>query len=202
MCDEFKELIQAWKDTSKLLDCAGDSKTLFSVADEIKEDVEVANQQNLNMKRIHQALLALLHTEEKSNSKCFHQNIENGEVISSLQEENARKVEEIENLNSQLHCLENTIKETESVGVEIRKEKYQIQKKVTDALPKTKYSFSLYSNITRLRWDYDSGDDKLQGFVTSLQDVRPFSLDLKDHSDHFIANYLWDVIASAVSSQK
>ena len=42
---------------------------------------------------------------------------------------------------------------------------------------------------------------KLQGFVTSLRDVRPFSLYLNEHSSYFIASYLWDVTASANNSQ-
>ncbi|CAB4008708.1 Hypothetical predicted protein [Paramuricea clavata] len=197
----FGVLCQTSKELANVLDSGDDLKELLTVTESGKNGIEQMEQRQLKVKRLQQALAKLGEEEGELSSIRLQENKENNEVISNLGKEKYSQVEGIEKLNAALGSLENSMREIDLESSKLRKEKAGIQHQASDALPKTKYSFSLYSNVTRLRWDYDTNDDKLQGFVTSLRDVRPFSLNLKEHSSHFIANYLWDVIASAKNSQ-
>ena len=195
------ELCKTSKELTRILDSGDDLEQLQTVAKSGKKDVELIKQQHSNVKRYVQGLAKLEEKESILSSQCLQESKEKNEVIARLEEEKCSKAKGIEQLHATLGALETSMKEIDLEGSKLRREKTGIEHQASDVLPKTKYSFSLYSNITRLRWDYDTSDDKLQGFVTSLRDVRPFSLDLNEHSSHFIANYLWDVIASAKNSQ-
>ena len=197
----FEELIQTAKELAVVLDSGDDEAELLAVGEAAKKDIELTEKRNLELKRCVQALAKLEAQESKVSSISLQENKENNEAVSVLEREKCSRAKSIEKLNAAIGSLENTIREIDLESSKLRNEKAGIHQQASDALPKTKYSFSLYSNITRLRWDYDSDEDKLQGFVTSLKDVRPFSLNLKEHSSHFIANYLWDVIASAKNSR-
>ena len=195
------ELCKTSKELTRILDSGDDLEQLQTVDESCKNDVELIKRQHAKVKRYVQALAKLEEKESFLSSQCLQENKENNEVIARLEEEKSRKAKGIEKLQATLVSLETSMKEIDLEGSKLRQEKTGIEHEASDVLPKTKYSFSLYSNITRLRWDYDTSDEKLQGFVTSLRDVRPFSLDLNEHSSHFIANYLWDVIASAKNSE-
>ena len=197
----FEELIQTAKELIVVLDSGDDEAELLAVGEAPKKDIELTEKRNLELKRCVQALAKLEAQETKVSSISSQENKENNEAVSVLEREKCSRAKSIEKLNAAIGSLENTIREIDLESSKLRNEKAVIHQQASDALPKTKYSFSLYSNITRLRWDYDSDEDKLQGFVTSLKDVRPFSLNVKEHSSHFIANYLWDVIASAKHSR-
>ena len=197
----FEELTQTAKELVVVFDSGDDVAELLTVDEAAKKDIGLIEQRNLELKRCVRALAKLEAKETKLSIKCLQENKENYEAVSVLEKEKYSRAKGIEKLNVALGSLENTIREIDLESSKLRGEKAGVQQQASDALPKTKYSFSLYSNITRLRWDYDTDEDKLQGFVTSLNDVRPFSLNLKEHSNHFIANYLWDVIASAKNSQ-
>ena len=195
------ELCITSKELTRILDSGDDLEQLQTVAESGKNDVELIKRQHAKVKRYVQALAKLEEKESILSSQRLQENKGNNEVITRLKEEKCSKAKGIEKLHATLGSLETSMKEIDLEGSKLRQEKTGIEHQASDVLPKTKYSFSLYSNITRLRWDYDKSDDKLQGFVTSLRDVRPFSLDLNEHSSHFTANYLWDVIASAKNSQ-
>lgn len=197
----FAELCETSKELAKILDSGDDLEELLTVSERGKNVIELMKKRNLELKCCVQALAKLEEREQKLSTTSLQENKENREAVSKLEKEKCSKTKRIEKLNADLESLENSVREVHLESSKLQKEKASIQHQASDALPKTKYSFSLYSNITRLRWDYDNEDDKLQGFVTSLRDVRPFSLNLKEHSRHFIANYLWDVITSAKNSQ-
>jgi prefoldin subunit 5 len=199
----FVELCKTSKELTRILDSGDDLKQLQTTAESVKNVFELVKQQHSDVKRCIRALAKLEEKERNRSSTLLQENKENGEAISRLEREKCAKAKVIEKLNIALGSLENSMREIDLEGSKLRHERAGIEHQASDVLPKTKYSFSLYSNITRLRWDYDStNDDKLQGFVSSLRDVRPFSLNLNEHSSHFIANYLWDVIASAKKSQE
>lgn len=195
------ELCRTTKDIAKLLDSGDDLDELHMVSESGKRAVQSIEQRQLEIKRCVQVLAKLDEKQGKMYSKCLQENKENLEALSKLEKEKFSKIQGIEKLNASLGLLENSMREIEGESHKLRQEKAAIQYQTNDILPKTKYSFSLYSNITRLRWDYGTDSDKLQGFVTSLKDVRPFSLSMNEHSPHFIANYLWDVVAAAKNSQ-
>ena len=197
----FVEHCETSKELAKILDSGDDLQELLAVDERGKNVIEVIRKRNLESKRCIQALAKLEQKEEKQSRISLEENKENSKAVSNLEKEKCSKAKRIEKLSVDLESLQNSMREVDLVSSKLQHEKASVQHQSSDALPKTKYSFSLYSNITRLRWDYDTEDDKLQGFVTSLRDVRPFSLDLNEHSRHFVANYLWDVITSAKNSQ-
>lgn len=195
-----EELCKTAKELAKALDSGDDYRQLLTAIEGAKNDCELIKQRSLEVKRYVQALAMLEERTGKMATMGIQENKENDNIIAKLKKEKHSKAEEIGELNVALTSLENSMREIGLENSKLLQEKSAIQHQASDAMPKTKFSFSLYSNITRLRWDYDMDGDKLQGFVTSLRDVRPFTLNLKEHSKHFIANYLWDVIASAKSS--
>lgn len=61
---------------------------------------------------------------------------------------------------------------------------------------KYKSHVALYTNITQIRWVYDSEPDEVKGIIKKGKDFKSFSLNTKDCSQYFIANYLWDQIGN------
>ena len=197
----FVELCKTSKKLTRILDRGDDLKQLQTTTESVKNVFKLVKQQHSDVKHCIRALAKLEEKERNRSSTLLQENKENGEAISRLEREKCAKAKVIEKLNIALGSLENSMREIDLEGSKLRHERtcieHQASLEASDVLPMTKYSFGLYSNITRLHWDYDTNDDKLQGFASSLCDVRPFSFNLNEHSSHFIANYLWDVIASA-----
>lgn len=130
----------------------------------------------------------LIHLEE---SKKIHK-----ETVLGLESKKRDAAVNIENLNGEVGFVEEAIKQIKISSSNANETKAAIVQENVEVLPKIKYAFSLYSNITRIRWDYDSEEDQLKGFVASLRDVRPFKLNNQENSKYFTANYLWDVVTS------
>ncbi|CAH1250748.1 SPC24 [Branchiostoma lanceolatum] len=76
----------------------------------------------------------------------------------------------------------------------VSKQKETVKQNTTEALPDVRYLTTLYSNVTKLKWDFSSGPDDIKGFVTCKSDVKPFLLNSKQNSQFFVANYLWDLM--------
>lgn len=118
----------------------------------------------------------------------------NTEKIGELKTENSAVDGKIKQIEADLRHLEEVCKEKDTVEVALKTKNDDITNKKVDVLPKTKYYFSLFSNISHIRWDYNSKEDEIKGFVASLNDVKPFCLDEKQNSKYFTVNYLWDLI--------
>lgn len=151
---------------------------------------------NLEMKRYLEALVNIKEQEMKLEVVRVEESKENEETVLGLVNKKHYTTANIENLNGEVGSVEEAMKQTEISALKAKESKTKILQENIEVLPKIKYAFSLYSNITRIRWDYDSEEDKLKGFVASLRDVRPFTLNSKENSKYFTANYLWDVITS------
>lgn len=151
---------------------------------------------NLEIKRCLEALVNIKEQEMKLEVVRVEESKENEETVLGLENKKRYTTANIENLNGEVGSVEEAMKQTEISALKAKESKTKILQENIEVLPKIKYAFSLYSNITRIRWDYDSEEDKLKGFVASLRDVRPFTLNSKENSKYFTANYLWDVITS------
>lgn len=185
------------KEIATVLGSGDDFEELQKSSEFFRKAVATTKMRNMETKRI---LLAFAKMREEANMLLMsrlEKDKENKESILGLESKISERKAGIEGLNGEVGSVEVSLKETEVEASKVRDMKSTIEYETVDVLPKTKYAFSLYSNITRLRWDYECGEDQLKGFVASLRDVRPFAFDIKDKSMYFTANYLWDVIGSA-----
>ncbi|ELR12010.1 uncharacterized protein ACA1_321170 [Acanthamoeba castellanii str. Neff] len=68
-----------------------------------------------------------------------------------------------------------------------------ISRETGDEVPRTKHLLSLYRSISNIQWRHDS--DFIEGHVTLVDDVRPFSFDPTKHPKVVVADQLWDLLA-------
>ena len=134
--------------------------------------------------------------DEVTNLIDLEESKKNKETVLGLESRKRDAAVNIENLNGEVGSVEEAIKQIKISSSKANETKAAIFQENVEVLPKIKYAFSLYSNITRIRWDYESEEDQLKGFVASLQDVRPFKLNSQENSKYFTANYLWDIVTS------
>ncbi|XP_071503725.1 uncharacterized protein [Diadema antillarum] len=120
-----------------------------------------------------------------------------GEEISALQDQHQKALQDTEATNQQCEALKVKRDAVASKQNELSSMRETVKEDTTQVLPKTRYNVSLYSCITGVKWDYDCKPDEVKGYVSTSKDVRPFSLDSKQHSRFFITNYLWDLVAAA-----
>ncbi|KAK7111495.1 kinetochore protein spc24-like [Littorina saxatilis] len=79
--------------------------------------------------------------------------------------------------------------------LETLKEQRQSQKDaITAALPKARCDANLYSNITNLRWQFNTEPHEVKGYICNNAGVKTFNLNSQEVSRFFITNYLWDLI--------
>ncbi|XP_072164597.1 uncharacterized protein [Diadema setosum] len=120
-----------------------------------------------------------------------------GEEITALQDLHQKALQDTEATSQQCEALKVKRDAVASKQSELSSMRETVKEDTTQVLPKTRYNVSLYSCITGVKWDYDSKPDEVKGYVSTSKDVRPFSLDSKQHSRFFITNYLWDLVAAA-----
>ncbi|KAL5019383.1 hypothetical protein ScPMuIL_005105 [Solemya velum] len=70
----------------------------------------------------------------------------------------------------------------------------EVKNNLRNAMSQRRFDVGLYTNITNIRWQYDSGADYVKGFVCDKNNIKPFDLNRKEHSKFFMTNYLWDLI--------
>lgn len=147
-------------------------------------------------KKCLEALAKMKDKETNLNELRVEESKKNKETVLGLESKERDTAVNIESLNDKVESVEEAVKQVNISASKANETKAAILQENVEVLPKIKYAFSLYSNITRIRWDYDSDEDQLKGFVASLRDVRPFKLNNRENSKYFTANYLWDVAAS------
>ncbi|CAH1250747.1 SPC24 [Branchiostoma lanceolatum] len=150
--------------------------------------------QEEDVKKTIQALLAINEDEEQkvksiSQSEEVYQQKEAELEAEKSQAERQRQQAE-QGVQSLMGKLEKLKDEQEAVS----KQKETVKQNTTEALPDVRYLTTLYSNVTKLKWDFSSGPDDIKGFVTCKSDVKPFLLNSKQNSQFFVANYLWDLM--------
>ncbi|KAI8506796.1 kinetochore-associated Ndc80 complex subunit spc24 [Branchiostoma belcheri] len=92
------------------------------------------------------------------------------------------------------HIPDGKVEKLKEEQAAVSKRKETVKQNTTEALPDVRYLATLYSNVTKLKWDFSGGPDDIKGFVTCKSDVKPFSLNSKQNSKFFVANYLWDLM--------
>lgn len=190
MCS--KEAIATTKELVTILASSDDEEGLLKIAKTFSEVKSTRCVQEDEVKTAIEQLRQVLSLEEtKASTKNDEESLED---VGTLKAEKETTEKHIGKLECSLKDLEKSVGEKERNAREIQEKKANISNNRDEVLPKSKYNFSLYTNITHIRWEYDGVDDRVKGFVASLKDVRPFSLCAKQNSKFFIVNYLWDLI--------
>jgi len=94
----------------------------------------------------------------------------------------ADDIEDLKAAMQQLSVEEKKIKDREE----------DIEEETTVEVPRVRTMIALYTNITKLKWAYDT--DKVQGSIMTPSEVRTFSFEPEKHSKYHIANELWDLM--------
>ncbi|KAL6061054.1 hypothetical protein QOT17_013110 [Balamuthia mandrillaris] len=95
-------------------------------------------------------------------------------------------------LDKQMKSLRLASQEISKAEVQIKAKEVAVDQETRVEIPRVRHLLSLYDQITKLRWDYDS--KHIKGFVSLPNDLRPFDIDPAKHSRQAIADHLWDLM--------
>ncbi|KAK3745710.1 hypothetical protein QZH41_007667 [Actinostola sp. cb2023] len=175
-----------------ILASADDKDTLEKSKRILLENQQLQQLQEISVKT---AIEKLTEASQASKMNASSTNdAANIDKIDQLKTENSATDQKLKQIEEDLRSLERDCKDKEKAEKRLMGKDAEVTNKKVDVLPKTKYYFSLFSNISHVRWDYNSKEDEIKGFVASLNTVKPFCLDVKQNSKYFIVNYLWDLI--------
>lgn len=188
----FREALETANEIITVLSSAEDEESLEKVA-KINVDVdEERSHQQESVKETLRALSKIL--AEKEEEEKASEADENSKRVESLLTEKSTTAQHIEKLEADVKVFEKNITEKEDEIKELKVKATEVKNNSEEVLPQTKYNFSLYTNVSHIRWDYESEDGQVKGFVASLNDVKPFCLKKSEKSNYDIANYLWDLM--------
>lgn len=156
---------------------------------------EVHEERSVRRDSVKETLLALSKIlAEKEEEEKASKIDENSKGLESLQIEKSTTKQHIEKLEADVKVFEKNITEKEGEIKALKVKATEVKNNSEEVLPQTKYNFSLYSNVSHIRWDYECDEDQVKGFVASLNDVKPFCLSKSEKSNYDIADYLWDLM--------
>jgi len=156
---------------------------------------EVHEERSVRQDSVKETLLALSKIlAEKEEEEKASKIDENSKGLESLQTEKSTTKQHIEKLEADVKVFEKNITEKEGEIKALKVKATEVKNNSEEVLPQTKYNFSLYSNVSHIRWDYECDEDQVKGFVASLNDVKPFCLSKSEKSNYDISNYLWDLM--------
>ena len=175
-----------------VLSSAEDEEALKKVAQICSEVCEERSHHQDNVKETLRALSKILAAkeEEEKASKVD----ENSKGVESLHTEKIATIQHIEKLEADVKVFEKNITDKEDAIKGLKVKATEVKNNCEEILPQTKYNFSLYTNVSHIRWDYECEEDQVKGFVASLNDVKPFCVSKSEKSKFDIANYLWDLM--------
>ncbi|XP_048590447.1 kinetochore protein spc24 [Nematostella vectensis] len=157
---------------------------------------EVIHYRKLEQEEIFNSIRQLTAKTESDSEKLLKlDGTSQNRTIGELKTATKKLSSEIKGIETEIKLVEHGIGESKKMLEEKRKEQ---ESETSELLPKTKYNFKLYTNISHIRWNYESEDDHIAGFIACLKNVKPFDLNAKQNSEYFIANYLWDMIETSI----
>lgn len=188
----FKEALATPNEVITVLASAEDEEVLGKVA---KIYNEVQEEQSLQLESVKSTLRALskILADKEEEEKASRIN-ENSNGVQTLQVERDATVKHIEKLEADVKVFEKKITGKEDEIKELMEKATEVKTNSVEILPQTKYNFSLYTNVSHIRWDYECDDDQVKGFIANLNDVKPFCFSKREKSKFDIVNILWDLL--------
>lgn len=188
----FKEALATPNEVITVLASAEDEEVLGKVAKNFNEVQQERSLQQECVKSTLRALSKLLANKE-DEEKASRIN-ENSNGLETLQAERDATVKHIEKLEADVKVFEKKITGKEDEIKELMEKATEVKTNRVEILPQTKYNFSLYTNVSHIRWDYESDEDQVKGFIANLNDVKPFCFGKSEKSKFDIVNSLWDLL--------
>ena len=188
----FKEALNTANEVITVLSSAEEEEALEKTAEICDEVHEVRSLQDENIKAAIRELSKIL--AEKEEEEKASKIVENSGGVETLQVEKNTTIQHIEKLEADVKVFEKRITENEGEINDFKDKAAEVKNNSEEILPQTKYNFSLYSNVSHIRWDYECEDGLVKGFVASLSDVKPFCLRKSEKSKYDIANCLWELM--------
>ncbi|WAQ97109.1 SPC24-like protein [Mya arenaria] len=141
-----------------------------ALEDQIKTDIEelISDKQESQ-----QSLLKQEQQLRQEMESVKRKNMELSAGLAEREQEKAGLKEEREQLSEERERQENETK----VNIPIRKEE-----------------ISLYTCISKIRWDFNTPKHEVKGYVSRKGSVKPFCFDNRKTSQFFITNALWDAM--------
>lgn len=164
---------------------------------------EAARQEEVQRSHVKEILKAYLSTKEDVETALAQDKSADkiGEEIAQLHAKHEEALKASDVINLQCQALKDERVKMEEKQKELSQMRETVKEDTTQVLPKTRYNVSLYSCVTGIKWDFDCKPDEIKGYVSTSRDVRPFSLDSKQHSRFFTTNYLWDLVEAAAEAK-
>ena len=188
----FKDALATPNEVITVLASAEDEEVLGKVAEVYNEVQEVRSLQQESVKTTLRALTKILaDKEEEEKAARIH---ENSNGIETLQVERDTTIKHIEKLEADVEVFEKKITGKEDEIKELKEKASEVTTNRVEILPQTKYNFSLYTNVSHIRWDYESDEDQVKGFIANLNDVKPFCFSKSEKSKFDIVNSLWNLL--------
>ena len=133
---------------------------------------------------------------DKAKAEATRENTEEDYLleVEEIEQEKADIESNIKEYSAELETIDAQRAELQTELDLIKKEMETVEAEKKKALPTTRYTLSLYANITNIDWEY-SDRTHVKGKIILKDDVRPFNLDPSKHSQFVITNYLWDLMA-------
>lgn len=106
-----------------------------------------------------------------------------------------QKTEE-QKLSKETNVLEEITNKMHNVALDeesLSKKEVELKNKKAIDIEREKAKFKLLTNTLKIKWDYTCQKDKVKGYVSGKSPT-PFSVNQKEHSCYYTANYLWDLI--------
>lgn len=188
----LKKVLDTGGEVITVLSSAEDEETLEKVAHVYDQVHEERLQEEDSVQETLRALSKILAVKEEEVKASTID--ENSKRMESLQTEKNTTTQHIEKLEADVKVFEKNIIDKEDEIKELKINASKVKNNCEVVLAQTKYNFSLYTNVSHIRWDYESGEDQVKGFVASLNDVKPFCLNKSEMSKYNVANYLWDLM--------
>ena len=188
----FKDALATPNEVITVLASAEDEEVLGKVAEIYNDVQEVRSLQQESVKTTLRALTKIL-ADKEEEEKAARIN-ENSNEIETLQVERDTTVKHIEKLEADVKVFEKKITGKEDEIKELKEKASEVTTNRVEILPQTKYNFSLYTNVSHIRWDYESDEDQVKGFIANLNDVKPFCFSKSEKSKFDIVNSLWNLL--------
>lgn len=188
----FKEALATPNEVITVLASAEDEEILGKVSNIYNEIQEERSLQQESVKSTIKALSKILADKEEKEKVSRINESSNG--VETLQVERDTTVKHIEKLEVDVKVFEEKITGTEKEIKELMEKASEVKTNRVEILPQTKYNFSLYTNVSHIRWDYECDEDQVKGFIANLNDVKPFCFSKSEKSKFDIVNSLWDLL--------
>lgn len=188
----FKEALATPNEVITVLASAEDEEVLEKVAKIYNDVQDERSLQHESVKSTLRALSKILAQKEEEEKASRID--ENSKGVETLQVEKDATIKHIEKLEAGVKVFEKKITGKEDEVKELMEKVTEVKTNSVEILPQTKYNFSLYTNVSHIRWDYECNENQVKGFIANLNDVKTFCFSKSEKSKYDIVNSLWDLL--------